>query len=60
MAHRSRPLMSTGMGPPIWGRIDARLALELCREYGGGREDYEKVLEVEEIVWPTLNAQKKG
>lgn len=59
MCHQSRPLIPVGMGSPLWGRIDSRLALDLCATYRGSAQDFEKVLEVESIIWPTLNKAAK-
>ena len=59
MCHKTRPLVSTGMGAPILGRVDLRSAIDLCREYDGSCHDLEKVLLVEDIVWPRLN-KKEG
>ncbi len=58
MCHQARAYVSTGMGAPILGRIDLRAAIELCREYGGTRHDLEKVLLVEDVVWPRLNKRE--
>jgi hypothetical protein len=50
----SRPL---GFG--VVGSIDVKTVIELCHAYGGYLEDLEKVLVIEEIMFPKMQEQAK-
>lgn len=42
------------------GSIDVKTAIDLCDAYGGLLEDFEKVLVIEDIMYPWLVAKAKA
>jgi len=50
----SRQIGFSSIGP-----IDVKTAIELCHAYDGYLEDFEKVLMIEDIVFPRLISQAK-
>lgn len=58
MASKTRQMIPTGTGAPLYARLEGPYLLNLCALYDGTRQDFEKALAIEEIVWPTLNKRK--